>query len=118
MDLGGCSLLLYSCEVSVILAMNPWVPALPFFVTYAGIPVLLSWMTVIVARRWQFIGALMSIAGGMLNLLGAYAKVAYPDSMRCLIILLLVVVPAWAAAALLLYSYPPSTDPHGTVAHT
>lgn len=110
---GGCSLLLYSCEVSAILAMNPRLPALLFFVTYAGVPILLPWVTVFVARRWQFIGALMLIAGGILNLLWTYAEVAYPDSMRCLIIPLLIVVPAWAAAALLLYSYPPSTDPRG-----
>lgn len=79
----------------MIVAMNPGVPALLFFVTYAGIPALLPCITLIVAQRFQFIRALILTLAGILNLLGTHAEVAYPDSVGCSIIPLLVVVPAW-----------------------
>jgi hypothetical protein len=109
-----CTLMVYICETSMIMAMNPGLPGFLFFLYYAGIPVSVPWAAALVARRWQSVAAVLLVVAGLANLGLTLDKIGYPDTMRCFLLPLVLVAPAWLAAALLLCSRLMSPNQHAT----
>lgn len=71
-----CSTLYVTGATSEVLAMNSGVPALPFFLAYAGIPILIPWASVFITWRWPTVGALMLMAGALLYFVEAQTMAA------------------------------------------
>lgn len=82
----GCCTLYVAGRTGVVLGMNPGVPAVSFFLTYAAVPILIPWATVFIAWRWPSIGALMLIAAGLLYLVEAYRAAVLRMSGMCLVL--------------------------------
>jgi hypothetical protein len=97
-----CSLLYFAALTSEVLAMNSGVPAVPFFLSYAGIPILIPWATVFIAWRWQTIGALMLVAWGLPYAVEAYRMAGVLMTAMCSVLPALLGLLPIAAGALLL----------------
>jgi hypothetical protein len=106
----GCSTLYLAGLTSLVLGMNPGVPAVPFFFSCAGLPMCIVWVATFFAWRWPTVGGLALIAGGVSHLLVVSTMVPGMCSpLRALLGLL-----ALAGAILLLAARPTAgQDVHG-----
>ena len=88
-----------------MLAMNSGVPAVPFCLSYAALPILFPWATVFIAWRWPAIGGLMLMAGGLLYLVEAYTMAALGRPTMCSVLPALLGLLPLVASGLLLASW-------------
>jgi hypothetical protein len=97
-----CTLLYFVGLTSDVLAMNSGVPAVPFCLSYAGIPIFIPWVTVLIAWRWQTVGALILLASGLPYLVEAYRMAGVLMTTTCSVILAPLGLLPIAAGVLLL----------------
>jgi hypothetical protein len=97
----GCSTLYVAALTSLVLDMNPGLPAPSFCLSYAGLPILLPWASVFIAWRWGGIGGLMLIAGGLLYLVQAHTMAALGRPATCSVLPALLGLLPLAAGILL-----------------
>ena len=79
----GCSTLYVAGQTGIVLEMNSGVPAVPFCLSYAALPILFPWATVFIAWRWPAIGGIMLMAGGLLYLVEANTMAALGRPTMC-----------------------------------
>lgn len=82
--------------------MNSGVPAVPFCLSYAGIPIFIPWVTVLIAWRWQTVGALILLASGLPYLVEAYRMAGVLMTTTCSVLLAPLGLLPIAACVLLL----------------
>jgi len=97
-----CSLLYFAGLTSDVLATNSGVPAVPFCLSYAGIPIFMPWVTVLIAWRWQTVGALILLASGLPYLVEAYRMAGVLMTTTCSVVLAPLGLLPIAAGVLLL----------------
>ena len=98
----GCCTLYVAALTSLVLDMNPGLPAPSFCLSYAALPILLPWASVFIAWRWQSIGGLMLIAGGLFYLVQAHTTAALGRPTACCVVPALLGFLPLAAGLLLL----------------
>jgi hypothetical protein len=98
----GCSTLYIAALTSLVLDMNPGLPAPFFCLSYAGLPILLPWTSVFIAWRWRAIGGLMLIAGGLVYLVQAHTMADLGRPATCSALPVLLGILPLAAGILLL----------------